>query len=124
MQVAFFSQSYIRAAFRGSRLGTYLAVLAAGSGVRLFGLASQFIVLIILNRMLSKDSFGDLMIAFGFYRVMATALGIGTSLVLIYHVSRHPNDRTAEIRLHRYSTVLSAAAGALVALAGFVLAGP
>jgi O-antigen/teichoic acid export membrane protein len=124
MQVPFFLQNRVRAAFGGSRRGTYLAVLAAGSGVRLFGLASQFIVLIILNLMLSKDSFGDLVIAFGFYRLMAMAFGIGTSLVLIYHVSRHPNDRTAEIRLHRYSAVLSAAAGGLVALAGFVLAGP
>lgn len=124
MQVLFFSQNRVRAAFRGGRLGTYLAVLAAGSGARVFGLASQFIVLLILNRMLSKDSFGDLMIAFGFYRLMAAAFGIGTSLVLIYHVSRHPDDRTAEIRLHRYSAVLSAAAAALVALAGFILAGP
>lgn len=124
MQVAFLLQNHVRAAFRGGWRGTYLAVLAAGSGVRLFGLASQLIVLIILNRMLSKDSFGDMMIAFGFYRLMAMAFGIGTSLVMIYHVSRHPNDRTAEIRLHRYSATLCVVAGALVALAGIVLAGP
>ncbi|MBR1229040.1 MULTISPECIES: lipopolysaccharide biosynthesis protein [unclassified Bradyrhizobium] len=124
MLAAFFSQDRVRAAFRGGQLGTYLAVLAAGSGARVFGLASQFIVLIILNRILSKDSFGDMMIAFGFYRLIGIAFGIGASLVLIYHVSRHPNDRTAEIRLHRYSAVISAAAAALVALAGFVLAGP
>lgn len=124
MQATFFSQDRVRAAFRGGRLGTYLAVIAAGSGARVFGLASQFIVLIILNRMLSKDSFGNMMIAFGFYRVTALALGIGASLVLIYHVSRHPSDRTAEIRLHRYSAFLGAAAAALVALVGFVLAGP
>lgn len=124
MPVAFPSQNRVHAASRGSRLGTYLAVLAAGSGARLFGLASQFIVLIILSRVLSKDSFGDMMIAFGFYRLTAMAIGIGASLVLIYHVSRHPNDRTAEIRLHRYSATLSAAAAALVALAGFVFAGP
>ncbi|MBR1155805.1 lipopolysaccharide biosynthesis protein [Bradyrhizobium sp. JYMT SZCCT0428] len=124
MLAAFLSQDRVRAVFREGQLGTYLAVLAAGSSARVFGLASQFIVLIILNRILSKDSFGDMMIAFGFYRVIGMAFGIGASLVLIYHVSRHPNDRTAEIRLHRYSAFFSATAAALVALAGFALAGP
>jgi O-antigen/teichoic acid export membrane protein len=99
-------------------------VLAVGSGARVFGLASQFVVLIMLSRILSKDGFGDLMIAFGFYRLSAAALGVGASLVLLYHVSRRPDDRAAEIRLHRYSAVLSAAVAALIALAGFLLAGP
>jgi O-antigen/teichoic acid export membrane protein len=124
MQVASLSGTAVPAAGCGGRLGAYLAVLAAGAGARVFGLASQFLVLIILSRMLSKDSFGDLMTAFGFYRLTATAFGIGASLVLIYHVSRHPDDRAAEIRLHRYSAMLSAAAAALIALAGFVVATP
>jgi O-antigen/teichoic acid export membrane protein len=90
----------------------------------MFGLASQFVVLIILSRMLSKDGFGDLMTAFGFYRLAAAALGVGASLVLLYHVSRRPDDRAAEVRLHRYSAVLSGAVAALIALAGFLLADP
>ena len=53
------------------RLRAYLDILVVGSGARVFGLASQFVVLIILSRILSKDSFGDLMTAFGFYRLAA-----------------------------------------------------
>jgi len=124
MQVAHSPEIPLRAAGRGGRLAAYLTVLVVGSGARVFGLASQFVVLIILSRMLSKDSFGDLMTAFGFYRIGSAALGVGASLVLLYHVSRRPDDRAAEIRLHRYSALLSGAAAALVALAGFALAGP
>jgi O-antigen/teichoic acid export membrane protein len=124
MQVAHSSASAVATAGRGGRLGSYLMVLAVGSGARMFGLASQFVVLIILSRMLSKDGFGDLMTAFGFYRLAAAALGVGASLVLLYHVSRRPDDRAAEVRLHRYSAVLSGAVAALIALAGFVLADP
>jgi O-antigen/teichoic acid export membrane protein len=124
MQVARLFGSAVLAAGRSGQLGGYLAILAAGSGARVFGLGSQLVVLIILSRMLPKDSFGNLMTAFGFYRLTATAIGIGASLVLIYHVSRQPQDRAAEVRLHRYSAMLSAAAAALIALAGFVLAGP
>jgi O-antigen/teichoic acid export membrane protein len=74
--------------------------------------------------MLSKGSFGDLMTAFGFYRVASAALGVGASLVLLYHVSRQPDDRAAEVRLHRYSAALAAAIAVLIALAGFILADP
>jgi O-antigen/teichoic acid export membrane protein len=105
------------------RLGAYLAILVVGSGARIFGLASQFVVLIILSRILFKDSFGDLMTAFGFYRLAATALGVGGSLVLLFHVSRRPHDRDAEVKLHRYCAMLGAALSALVALAGYFLAG-
>jgi O-antigen/teichoic acid export membrane protein len=114
----------VRTAGRRGRLAAYLTVLAVGSGARVFGLASQFVVLIMLSRILSKDGFGDLMTAFGFYRLTGAALGVGTSLVLLYHVSRRPDDRAAEVRLHRYSAMLSGAIAALIALAGFILAGP
>jgi O-antigen/teichoic acid export membrane protein len=124
MQVAHSSASPVQTAGRRGRLVAYLTVLAVGSGARVFGLASQFVVLIMLSRILSKDGFGDLMTAFGFYRLSAAALGVGTSLVLLYHVSRRPDDRAAEIRLHRYSAMLSGAIAALIALAGFILADP
>ena len=90
-------------------LGSYIRVMALGSGARMFGLASQFVVLILLGKILSKDGFGEMMIAFGFYRVIATALGVGGSLVLLYHVSRRPDDRTSEIRLHRFGALLVSA---------------
>jgi O-antigen/teichoic acid export membrane protein len=97
--------------------------MGVGSGARIFGLASQFVVLLILSRMLSKESFGDLMIAFGFYRLVACALGIGGSLVLLFHVSRRPTDRDGEIRLHRSSAILGAAISTLAALTGLLLGG-
>jgi O-antigen/teichoic acid export membrane protein len=118
------AQSSVSRPGHSGRFGAYLAILVVGSGARVFGLASQFVVLIILSRILSKDAFGDLMTAFGFYRLAAAALGVGGSLVLLYHVSRRPADRDAEVRLHRYSALLGAAASALIALAGFALAGP
>src|SRR5215813_12708752 len=101
---------------QGGRLRAYLDILVVGSGPRLFGLASQFVVLLILSRTMSKGSFGDLMTAFGFYRLAAMALGIAGSLVLLYHVSRSPEDKHAEIRLHRYSALLGALAAAVVAV--------
>src|SRR4030088_3072271 len=122
MQFAYSSVRRFQARSSG-RLGAYLAILAVGSGARMFGLASQFVVLVILSRILFKDSFGDLMTAFGFYRLTGTALGVGGSLVLLFHVARRPDDRGAEIRLHRFSALLGAAFSTMVALAGFFFAG-
>jgi O-antigen/teichoic acid export membrane protein len=111
-------------ALQGGRFRAYLEILVVGSGARLFGLASQFVVLLIMSRILSKDSFGDLMTAFGFYRLAATALGVGGSLVLLFHISRNPGDRSLEVRLHRYSALLGVAASATVAVCGVLAAEP
>jgi O-antigen/teichoic acid export membrane protein len=108
---------------RCGRFRSYFDILVVGSGARLFGLGSQFVVLLMLGRMLPKESFGDLMTAFGFYRLAAMALGTAGSLVLIYHVSRKPHDKAAEIRLHRYSAMLGALVSSAVAIAGFLAAG-
>ncbi len=123
MQFAQSLAGRLQPARQGGRFRAYLTILAVGSGARVFGLASQFVVLVILSRILSKDSFGDLMTAFGFYRLTATALGVGGSLVLLFHVSRRPNDRSAEIRLHRYTAMLGAALSTMIALAGYFSAG-
>jgi O-antigen/teichoic acid export membrane protein len=108
----------------GGRMTRYAQILAFGSGARLFGLASQFVVLLILSRMLLKGSFGDLMTAFGVYRLMGTALGVGPSLVLLFHISRRPGDKALEIKLHRYSFLLGAVVSATLAGAGALLAHP
>ena len=101
---------------------SYLGILLIGSGARVFGLVSQFVVLIILGRMLAKSGFGDLMTAFGFYRLVAIAIGTGASLVVLFHVSRGPRDQALEIRLHRFSAVLTAVASATIALVGALCA--
>lgn len=105
------------------RLRPYLAILVVGSGARIFGLASQFVVLIMLSRMLSKQSFGDLMTAFGFYRLAAVALGVGGSLVLLFHVARNRDDHRAEIRLQRFSAFIGSIPSAGIALMTYLLAG-
>jgi len=94
----------------------YARILLVGSGVRIFGLVSQFVVLIMMGRMLAKSGFGDLMTAFGFYRLVAIAIGIAASLVVLYHVSRRPQDKDFEVRLHRYSALVAGSASAAVAL--------
>ncbi len=105
-------------------LRVYLDILVVGSGARVFGLASQFVVLIMLSRLLSKQSFGDLMTAFGFYRLTGLALGIGGSLVLLFHVSRQRDDRPAEIRLQRFSALVGAIPSGAIALATVFAAAP
>lgn len=97
------------------RLDSYLGILLVGSSARVFGLASQFIVLIIMGRMLAKSEFGDLMAAFGFYRLVAIAIGTGASLVVLYHVSRRPRDKSLEVRLHRFSALLASIVSAVIA---------
>jgi O-antigen/teichoic acid export membrane protein len=114
---------FLSGGFLCGRLRAYLDILVVGSGARIFGLASQFVVLIMLSRFLSKESFGDLMTAFGFYRLTGLALGVGGSLVLLFHVSRHVDDHQAEIRLQRFSALAGAIPSVAVALAAMFAAG-
>ena len=114
----------IAGALSGPRTRGYLQILAVVSGARVFGLASQFVVLVVLSRILPKDSFGDLMTAFGFYRLAGIALGVGPSLLLLFHISRRPHDQEAEVKLHRYAAILGAVVSAFVAVAGHLAAGP
>ena len=114
----------IAGALSGPRTRGYLQILAVVSGARVFGLASQFVVLVVLSRILSKDSFGDMMTAFGFYRLAGIALGVGPSLLLLFHVSRRPHDQEAEVKLHRYAAMLGALVSAIVAVVGVLAAGP
>ena len=109
--------AWLRTQYQG-----YLGILLVGSGARVFGLASQFVVLIILGRMLGKAAFGDLMAAFGFYRLVAIAIGTGASLVVLFHVSRRPRDKDFEVRLHRFSALLAAVGSAAVSLIGALAA--
>lgn len=105
--------AWLRAQYQG-----YLGILLVGSGARVFGLASQFVVLVILGRMLGKAEFGDLMAAFGFYRLAAVAIGTGASLVVLFHVSRRSRDKNFEVRLHRFSALLAAIVSAAISLIG------
>jgi O-antigen/teichoic acid export membrane protein len=124
MRLSRSATSYLSSVLLNGRLRAYLDILVVGSGARIFGLASQFVVLIMLSRFISKASFGDLMTAFGFYRLVGLALGVGGSLVLLYHVSRRRNDDRAEIRLQRFSALVGAIPSGAIALAAVFAAGP
>lgn len=124
MRLARSFRPYLSDVLLNGRLRAYLDILVVGSGARIFGLASQFVVLILLSRFLSKESFGNLMTAFGFYRLAGVALGVGGSLVLLFHVSRRSEDHRAEIRLQRFSALIGAIPSGAIALASFLAAGP
>jgi O-antigen/teichoic acid export membrane protein len=64
------------------------------------------------------------MTAYGFYRVAGAALGVGGSLVLLFHVSRRLGDHHAEIRLQRFSALAGAVPSGALALASICLAQP
>jgi O-antigen/teichoic acid export membrane protein len=107
-----------------NRLRAYVDILVVGSIARMFGLASNLVVLLMLSRLLPKDSFGDLMTAFGFYRLVGIAFGVAGSLVLIFHVSRRVDDYAHEIMLQRFSAVVIALPSAAIALVALFAAGP
>ncbi|NML12854.1 hypothetical protein HHL08_22425 [Sphingobium sp. AR-3-1] len=100
----------VKTGFDAGKKG-YGGLLLLGTGTRLFALGSQFVVLIVMTRMLDKSSFGDAMGVFAFYRIASVGIGTGLGNVLLYHISRTPTDHKAEIRRHR-----------TVALTGILLA--
>src|SRR4051794_74290 len=103
--------AWLRAQYQG-----YLGILLIGSSARVFGLASQFVVLIILGRMLGKAEFADLVAALGFCRLVAIAIGTGASRVVLFHVSRRARHKDFEVRRHRFSAVLAALGSSAVSL--------
>lgn len=84
-----------------------------GSGSRVFALGCQFLVVIILARIMDKSAFGDFMIAFAVYRVIAMGVGTGLASMVLYHVSRGEGEgRTAlDIRLHRSALLAGTGVG-------------
>lgn len=89
-----------------------------GSGSRVFALGSQFIIVLVLTRLLAKSEFGNFMIAFAGYRVLASGIGTGMASVLLYHVSRSVEDHDiVEVRLHRGALLLGGLLGLLLCFA-------
>lgn len=95
---------------------SFRGVMLFGTGTRLFALGAQFVVLVVLARVLSKGAFGDAMTVFAFYRIGSLGLGTGLSYVILYHVSRTPDDKVAEIRFHRTVAAVGAAIGIAIAV--------
>lgn len=96
--------------------------VAFGSGARVFALGSQFIVLLILSRIMPKDAFGDMMIAFAMYRLGSMALGTGLGNLVLYHVGRSGGDAALDTRLHRSATLAGIVIAGLATGVGVVLA--
>lgn len=88
-----------------------LGNLGFGGFSRIFSLGSQFVVLLLLGKLLEKSDFGDFMIVFALMRVLSLGLGSGLATLLVYHISRNASEEM-EDRLHRS-----------VGLLGLILAG-
>lgn len=106
---------------KGARGQHWRSVVAFGAGARAFALGSQFIVLLILSHIMPKGDFGDMMIAFAFYRLASLGIGTGIGTLVLYHVGRSGGDIALDVRLHRSATLMAFAAAGAVALvaAGF-----
>lgn len=90
-----------------------------GAMSRTFALGSQFVVLMLLGKLLPKAAFGDFMIAFALTRVLSQGLGTGLATLLVYHISRGA-DATREAALHRAAALLGGGV-TLVLAAGLLL---
>lgn len=71
-----------------------------GAFSRAFALGSQFVVLILLGKILPKADFGDFMIVFALTRLLSQGMGTGLATLLVYHLSRD-GSRSLECSLHR-----------------------
>lgn len=103
-----------------SRTGTALF----GSASRVFALGSQFVIVLVLTRLFEKAEFGNFMVAFAAYRVIATGIGTGLAAVLLYHVSRAQDHAIAEVRLHRTALLVGLIAAIIVSAACWAAAAP
>lgn len=80
---------------------------AFGALARMSALGVQFLVLIVMSRILQKDEFGLSMIAFSIYRVASYSLGTGIGNVVLYHVGRSGGDASLNSRAHRTAVAIS-----------------
>lgn len=95
---------------------TKLGNVGFGAFSRMFALGSQFVVLVLLGKLMPKSDFGDFMIVYALTRVIATGLGTGLATLLVYHISRDASEG-AEFALHRSVTALGlAVSGAAAAM--------
>lgn len=95
---------------------TSVGNLGLGTFSRIFALGSQFVVLVLLGSLLTKNDFGDFMIAFALMRLLSQGLGTGLATLLLYHVSRDTSI-AHQHALHRTATIAGlvvAGASALV----------
>lgn len=83
----------------------WIRAVGLGSGARIFALGSQFVVLILMSRILAKDVFGEMMIVFALYRLISLGLGTGFGNMILYHIGRSGGDEALDIRLHRTVTL-------------------
>jgi O-antigen/teichoic acid export membrane protein len=103
-----------------NRTGTALF----GSGSRVFALGSQFIIVLLLTRLFEKAEFGNFIVVFAAYRVIATGVGTGLASVLLYHVSRSEDHAAAEVRLHRMALLIGFVIAIVVSVGAWAAAGP
>jgi O-antigen/teichoic acid export membrane protein len=116
--VRIMSRFELRRFARINRTGTALF----GSASRVFALGSQFVIVLVLTRLFEKAEFGDFMVAFAAYRVLATGIGTGLASVLLYHISRSEDNTAGEIRLHRTALLVGLLAATVVSIGSWIAA--
>lgn len=104
-----------------SAITAKLGNLGFGAFSRIFALGSQFVVLVLLGKLMPKADFGDFMIVYALTRVVSTGLGTGLATLLVYHISRNASEPT-EHSLHRSVAALGLLVGGLAAAAMAVFA--
>lgn len=100
---------------RLAHFSSLLGSVGFGAFSRTFALGSQFVVLMLLGKLLAKPDFGDFMVAFALTRVLSQGLGTGLATLLVYHVSREATP-ACEAALHRAAALLGGAITAVLAL--------
>jgi O-antigen/teichoic acid export membrane protein len=96
------------------RPGNMKTVIVFGALARVFALGSQFVVLLAMSWLLPKYEFGNAMVVFTLYRLIAAAIGTAFGNALLHHVSRSNGDRSTEIRFLRTMSLL--ATGVILAI--------
>lgn len=94
--------------------------LKAGS-VRLMSVASQFVMLGLLATILSKERFGEAMIAFTAFRLLGSAIGSGIGTLLLYHL---PRSEGRQLKLYRSFIQIGLLAGIVMTAAAVAAASP
>lgn len=85
------------------------------SAARMLALLAQFVVLIVMSRILPKDDFGLAMIAFSLFRVASYSLGTGIGNIVLYYVGRSGGDPIVNLRVHRSATIIAGIISLLLA---------
>ncbi|MGO4910235.1 lipopolysaccharide biosynthesis protein [Pseudorhodobacter sp. W20_MBD10_FR17] len=105
----------------------YMRTVILAFGARGFAVGSQFLITIVLAKILGAGPFGDMIVVFAAFRLISLSIGTGLSTLIIYHVSRSGGEVELNERIHRSSLavgiIISALIGSILLLSADTIAG-